>query len=138
MFDFQSLSKLISEARKMSAGNLTIGQMLNKLNAFDDDVRFTFTNGKYFDGTYDSYRGYYEDLYIGYSDDDKGFNYVGKLKQVLNKALDDGEMYGYKGGEYSINNDTLVWLAQYGCTGEMVVDIQKLGEEIYIIVKEEK
>lgn len=138
MIDFQGLSKAISSSRKMCADNLTIGKMLEKLNSFHDDEQFIFSNGTFFDGTYDSYRGYYEDLYIGYSNEDKGFNTIGKLKQTLHKALDHREMYGYKGGTFAINNDTLIWLAQYGYTGNMIVDVQKVGEHISVIVKEEQ
>lgn len=134
----EQLMKVMSDARKQSAGNLAIGEMLKKLNNFNDDEKVTFSDGKFFDGTYDSYRGYYEDMYLGWDDEDKGFNTVGQLKETLNKALDDGGMTGYKGGEFSINNSTLVWFSNYGSTGDMIVDIQKINGEIYVITKEDE
>lgn len=137
--DINALLKSVNEMRKASAGNLTIGETLEKLYAFNGEEKITLTNGKFLDGTFDSYRGYYEDLAIGFSSDDKGFNTVGGLKDVLTKALDDGEMYGYKGGEYSIMDSTLVWLGNYGTTfeAEMLIDIQKVNGQIFVITKEE-
>lgn len=129
--------KMVSEMRKSSAGNLSIGDMLGKLSNFEDSREFKFSNGKYLDEDYGSYRGYYEDFYIEYSDEDKGLNTIGKLKEILNKGLDEGEMQGYKGGDFLITPDTLVWLASYGCCGDMIVDILDVSGQVFIIVKEE-
>lgn len=116
---------------------LSIGEALTKLEEFDDTDEVIFSNGDYFDGDCGSYRGYYKDLYIGHDDKDNGFSTIGHLKEALNKALDEGEMYGYKGGEFPIDNDTLIWSAYYGSTGEMVVDIKKIDGRVYIITKED-
>jgi len=136
--DIQAMLKMMHDARKSSATNLTIGEMLNKLNQFDDDENVVFTNEMFFDGTWGSYRGYYEDMYIGCRFDDKGLNTVGNIKNTLMEALETGIMEGYKGGEYSVNNDTLVWFARYGSTGDMIVDVKKLNGTIFIITKEDK
>lgn len=135
--DVQKLLNIMNNSRKQNAGNLTIGEMLKKLESFDDDEKVTFSDGKFFDGTYGSYRGNYEDLYIGWYDEDHGFNTVGHLKESLNKALNDGGMTGYKGGEFGIYTDTLVWFATYGSCGDMIIDIQKINNEIYVITKED-
>ena len=136
----KTLLNQIDKERIENADNLTIGELFSKLNQFEDSERVTFSNGRFFDGTYDSYRGYYKDLYIGFEDEDMGFNTVGKIKEVLNKALDDGEMEGYKGGEFSIEQDTLVWFATYGTTyeAEMIVDVIKVDDNILIITKEDE
>lgn len=46
-------------------------------------------------------------------------------------------MYGYKGGEFSINNDTVVWFSTYGAIGYMIIDVQKINGTIFVITKEE-
>ncbi len=135
---FDLLMKAVSDARKASAGNLSIGEMLDKLNKFKDDEQITFTNEKFHDGTFDSYRGYYEDMYIGWSNSDNGANTVGSLKDTLITALNQGEMYGYKGGDFSIDRDTLVWMAEYGNTGDMIVDVQKIDGHIFVVTKEDE
>lgn len=134
----QSLLNSISDVRKNSAGNLTIGDMLEKLDQFNDDETVTYSNDAYFDGSFGSYRGYYEDMYLGFDKEDLGFNTVGHLKKALETALDKGAMTGYKGGEFSIDVDTLLWSASYGCTGDMIVDVLKLSDKIYVITKEDE
>lgn len=117
--DMALLLKTLGDIRKSSAGNLTIRDMFTKLEKFNDDEAVILSNGRFLDGDFGSYRGYYEDLYIGCNGEDKGLNTVGEFKKVLDKALDEGEMTGYKGGDYPINADTLVWVAEYGCCGDI-------------------
>jgi len=135
--DIEKLMKIMSDARKNGAGNLTIRGMLDKLNNFDDNEKVTLPDGKFFDGTADSYRGYYEDMYLGYCYEDLGHNTVGSLKQILTDALLTAEMTGYKGGEFPIEDDTLLWLASYGRCGDMIIDIQKINDAIIVITKED-
>lgn len=119
--------------------NLNIGEMLEKLNQFADDENVVFSNGLYFGGDFDSYRGYYRDMYLEYDHEDKGFNTVGNLKNILQKALYEGVMTGYKGGEFEINSKTLLWFASYGeASGIMIADVQKIDGQITIIVAEEQ
>ena len=138
MMNVESILNMVSDIRRSSAGNLTIGTMLDKLNQYDNNDKIKFLNGEFFNGNFGSYRGYYEDLCIGYDDKDQGFNTVKDLKDTLTKALDKGVMYGYKGGEFSINEDTLVWLADYSDLGDMVIDIIDVNGEALIITKEEE
>ena len=133
----KEMLSMISDVRKSSAGNLTIGDMYTKLSQFDESEKVVFSNGDFFDGDFDSYRGYYEDLYIGRSDKDEGFDTVGQIKAALDKALDVGVMHGYKGGEFSISDNTLVWFSSYGDCGDMIVDVQKINGDIFIITKED-
>ena len=134
----ESILSMVSDIRKSSAGNLTIESMLDKLSQHDNSDTITFSNGEFLDGSFGSYRGYYEDLSIGYSDKDQGFNTVKDLKDILNKALDKGIMYGYKGGEFSIDEDTLVWLAGYSDLGDMIVGVAEVNGDVMIITKEEE
>jgi hypothetical protein len=134
-----ALINKLQEERVESADNLTIGEFLEKLNQFDDNEKVVFSNGKHFDGTYDSYRGYYQDLYIGISDSDVGLDAVGSIKKTLNEALECGEMTGYKGGDFSIHEGTLVWFSTYGSTGdnEMITDVQEVDGIVVVVLTEE-
>ena len=135
--NIQEILKVIYNVDRENLDALTIGETLDRLNKFNDNYKLLFSNGLYFDGEYDSYRGYYKDLALGCDEEDKGFNTVGDVKRILHKALDDGEMIGYKGGEYPIEQDTLVWFAYYGSTGEMIVDMQEVEGKVIVIVKED-
>lgn len=60
-----------------------------------------------------SYRGYYEQL--AFEPDEHVA--VGDMLKSAREAL--GAVYdGYKGGHYTMTEDTQCWLAEYGCTGE--------------------
>lgn len=135
--NIRAILKAVYDVDREIVDALTIRETLDRVSRFSEDDELIFSNGLYFDGDYDSYRGYYKDLAIGCDEEDKGFNTVGDIKRVLHKALDDGEMIGYKGGEFPIEQDTLVWFAYYGSTGEMVVDIQKVEGKVIVIVKED-
>lgn len=136
--DIKQILEMASEMRKSGASNLTIGEMQSKLEQFNNEDQVTFLNGKYFDGDFDSYRGYYVDMYLGYSDEDQGKNTVEDLKQALESALKQGVMEGYKGGTYSIDHDTLLWLSSYGCCGDMIVDVVEYKGDIVIVTKEDE
>ena len=62
-----------------------------------------------------SYRGYYDELAFEPARDVT----IGKMLACAKAAL--GTTYeGYKGGEYVMEEYTDVWLAEWGCTGEML------------------
>lgn len=136
----EEMLKAMEEARKNNTSCLDIRELLDKLEKFDDEATIKLTNGKFLDGEYDSYRGYYVDLALGFSDEDHGISTVKDVKNILMKALNDGEMYGYKGGEYSIVGSTLVWLGNYGTTyeSEMIVDVKLIDGQLYLISLEDE
>lgn len=136
--DIMRIIEIMDEQRITNAANLSIGEMLDKLNTFDEKEEVKFLNGLYFGGGWGSYRGYYKDAFIEHDTEDRGKNAVKDLKDVLLKALDKGEMEGYKGGEYRVNRNTLLWFATYGCCGDMIVDILKINGQIIVITKEDR
>jgi len=70
----------------------------------------------------DSYRGYYEDLAIGYDAEVEPMR-VNQLLKMFKEA--EGKTYiGYKGGDYTMHRKTLVWVAPYGSCGRMLTDIK--------------
>lgn len=70
-----------------------------------------------------SYRGYYERLAFEVLDADQT---AGEALAVAESAL--GETYqGYKGGDYTMHERTLVHLAEWGRTGEALVNIVAAG-----------
>jgi len=137
--DAQKLVDALRAMRKQTAANLSIGQMLKKLEQFNDDARLFLSNDKFFTTEFGSYRGYYEDMYIGYSDTDTGLNTVGGLRGILEAALAKGEMKGYKGGDFPIDHDTLLWMSSYGeVDGWALVDVVKVGDAIVVVAKDDE
>ena len=67
-----------------------------------------------------SYRGYYSDLQIEYSQDIKKALTTKELIKKLKKAIGK-TFYGYKGGEFKMHEGTVVWLSNYGKTSNRQV-----------------
>ncbi len=94
--------------RPLSLG--TIIELLERCNA-DAEVRFDFCNlvpaGIY------SYRGFYNHLAVGH----KEWHAV-KVSEFLTALRDaNGKTFeGYKGGDYTMHDQTPVWVALYGQT----------------------
>jgi len=84
----------------------------------------------------DSYRGYYEDLSLDYSPNAQPMTVKRLLKQFKDA---DGETFqGYKGGDFTMHRRTLVWVAEYGDCGRMLVDIQSKKGVTIIITQEDE
>lgn len=61
-----------------------------------------------------SYRGYYDELaFTPVIEDTPILEFINSLKDALNKSYN-----GYKGGEYTMTEDTTVWLTEYGSSSE--------------------
>lgn len=121
---------------------LRLGELINILKIYPEEmaVYYDFCN---FMPTLDfnSYRGIYEDLSIGYMKDVycKKSLTVKCLKEGLEKVI-GMEFTGYKGGDFIMKNHTKIWVANYGesdntaiagvsCYGdcEIILETQKLG-----------
>ncbi len=68
-----------------------------------------------------SYRGYYEDLALEYSLNKPEIKVANLLKEfefAVGRTFE-----GYKGGDFIMDTKTLVWVAQYGDCGRMLINI---------------
>jgi hypothetical protein len=113
----------------------TLGEVILLLQAQPEDniVRLDFTSG----GPWrlHSYRGYYEDLSLDYRANAEPLT-VKQLLALFEKA--DGQTFsGYKGGDFKMHRKTLVWVAPYGSTGRMLVDIKNTGTVTTVCTEEE-
>jgi hypothetical protein len=107
---------------------ITLGELIKQLEKCkpETEVRFDFV---YMVPTrFRSYRGFYAALALGYGNSsDKQGNVertkeptVAELLELCYKA--NGEAYeGYKGGTYYMNNQTPVWVANYGEVGNTAI-----------------
>jgi len=97
---------------------LDLGEIIDLLSKrdLDDLVRFAFvglTPRKCL-----SYRGYYEDLAIGFTEE--GVLTVREFLQDLQMAV-GGLFAGYKGGQYRMTRKSRVWVANYGLTSDTAI-----------------
>lgn len=78
-----------------------------------------------------SYRGYYRDLAF-----QSNLYLNTSVKEALNltKGCVGATFEGWKGGEYKMTKDTLIWIADPGCSGHQLLDIDEDGG---LILKQE-
>src|SRR5574344_901854 len=117
--NIDKIMEQMNEIRKSQSSNLTIEKMLEQLDKFDDNSEIVIDgtgyrdyitsceeiykenpewreeySQLYFDKTFGSYRGYYEDMYLGITKQENKTT-VKDLKELLNESLKEKEMYGY-------------------------------------------
>jgi hypothetical protein len=104
--------------RQLSLGEIII--LLESWPKQDDACRFDFGRTVP-DCAPDSYRGYYDQLAMGY-EEEKEYpkptvaEVLASFKSAVNK-----EFGGYKGGTYTMTEKTPVWIANYGLTSGTVI-----------------
>ena len=74
-----------------------------------------------------SYSGYYD--HLAFEIDSSLTMEAGILLDVCEK-LQGSTLHGYKGGVYTIKDNTPVWVAKYGTTGRPLEAIQEDGKII--------
>ncbi len=111
--DFEDIIRNGAEALKNEAMAkqpiITLGELIAKLEAQPPTNKIKVAGGVPL--YVSSYRGYYSDLAINYQEDAE--NTVGEFLKELREAV--GKTFtGYKGGDFTMTNKTLVWVDNYG------------------------
>lgn len=107
----------------MSLQPISLGELIALLTPCKQDVSIHFDFGDFRPTDVDSFRGYYDHLAIGFSDE--GDPKVSDLLAQLNAAV--GKSFtGYKGGDYTMTRRTPMWVANYGrSTSTAVVGVEQ-------------
>ena len=147
--NLEELNELVANKRKESfekSNQITLGELINQLDNLE--LKYNEENYKsvYFDfGTaiptdLDSWRGSYDELALGYEltgydrkdnsafTDCKADKLLEKLKSAVGKTY-----YGWKGGDFIMNENTPIWVANSGNSGNTGV-IGVLDEGWCIII----
>lgn len=121
----QMFNELADACRaERSRYHLTLGKLVQKLEGHRRDYVLPTAYG-----SFNSYRGYYEDLSIS-----PGSQYktAGELYDAAMAALNKS-FTGYKGGEFTMGPNTPLWLAHFGdCSDIAIVGINDKLEFITI------
>lgn len=116
-------------------GNITLGKMITALESCDPDAEVSIGSLLLMPTQFTSYRGFYEDLALGYTTDRGEGLSAGRLLEECRKAL-GATFEGYKGGSYVMSKDTPIWLANYGdYTGWGVRKVKADGYRVRIRIK---
>lgn len=100
---------------KRSLTQMTIGKMLKILETYPKEQRIEKLVSPH------SYRGYYSDLSFEKVEGEQTVvEFINLLKsECLNKTF-----VGYKGGDFTMDEHTPLWIAEYSSCGEKITDIK--------------
>jgi hypothetical protein len=80
----------------------------------------------------DSYRGYYEDVALGWTDAPSRAPTCNELAASVQARIGKTQE-GYKGGTYTVYPDTAIWVANHGETGDTaIVGVRNEGWAVII------
>lgn len=118
-------------AREREQYHVTLGELIDKLAAADKDKTVRNQNGAYISAACDSYRGYYSDLAFDWGDKCTVAEILASANEALGKTFT-----GYKGGEYTMSENTPLWVADYGCCGEAVLGADETDDAFVLVTKD--
>lgn len=131
--DFQSMFEAVTEQDRRTRGKyqLTLGKLIERLNSLPADMPLMFAEGTTPTNPR-SYRGYYSDLAFGECNEPAT---VIDLWALCEHCV--GQTYGgYKGGDFTMEADTPLWRAEYGCLGTAIMEVRVTDGVAYLICKE--
>lgn len=116
---------------------LNVGELISKLETLNPTDSIGFDFGAQVPASLASYRGYYEQLAVGFTDEiflKEAFptvlDFASALKNMVGKQIE-----GYKGGLYTVTKDTLLRVAKWGtCSGTVIVDARKFDYKGVLLV----
>lgn len=120
-----SLSKGWRAQRSLS--QMTLGKLINILQGLPQDKKIQNITDAH------SYRGYYSDLSFSIKD---GTQTVGELLDVLQIGCLNQVFTGYKGGDFTMDEHTPLWIAPYGMCGVKIMSITD-GEVLSFVTEED-
>lgn len=117
----------MSEERRAGAENMRLGAFIEALEKCEPTLPVVLDKGGSLN-EFISYRGYYEDLAVTPSQD------ISTVKNILDRARAAvGEMFqGYKGGDFWMTKNTILWVAGYGCCGDKLVSVTPEANRVVI------
>ena len=137
------LDDKVQKLRKQMHANsdqLTLGSLIEKVSKIkqrgykcydgsEPNVYYDF--GYLFPNSIDSWRGIYKELALNYKTDGSPLP-LSKFLSLLESSVGK-TFYGYKGGEYTMDEDTPVWVANYGEAGNTAV-LDVIDNDYQVIV----
>lgn len=116
---------------------MILERLIEKLTELDADliVEYDYIGDaikmRQYPGCFDSYRGYYDQLMLSPCSTPIT---VGELIQKGRDAI-GSTFEGYKGGEYIMHGDTIVYVDNYGeCNQQQIVDVEQCDDIVRLIV----
>jgi hypothetical protein len=107
----------------------TLGQLIDALKKQPKDAIVSYEFGYFAPTTLASYRGYYEDLALGYVEPEYAKRPTVASLLVELEAAVGATFEGWKGGQYRMDRDTPVYVANPGeCPGTGIVGVESIDD----------
>lgn len=97
---------------------MTLGALIDELRLRDAAEEIVYDFGGFHVGKIASYRGYYDQLAIGFCEHPS--RYVGSLLAECEAAV-GATFEGWKGGEYQMDRSTPVWASNAGRSSDTAI-----------------
>lgn len=114
---FEQIMQEARNQRVAETGQLTLGMLIQQLRDIEDaekEVFFDFGHDRRYPVGFISWRGIYRELALTYEDHNNyGPMSVGEFLSLCEKTVGE-EFYGYKGGEFIMDESTPIWVDNYG------------------------
>ena len=113
---------------------MKLKELIEKLEGLTQEKRiFIEVKGKEnFIVSLDSYRGYYDELSIDYSEEETGIKLVKDFLEECKSAVGK-EFTGWKGGKYLMNESTPIWVSKNSCCDGLIIkEIVETDDKILI------
>lgn len=129
--DIQALFDVISRSAKQtrSSYHLTLGKLIAALESAPQDAVVRLDGGGFPAGPH-SYRGYYEDLSFEPADGEPPAvaAFLSTCRGVHGRTLT-----GYKGGDFLMGDDAVLWVAEYGRSSGLAMTGVSLDKGVFTI-----
>lgn len=129
--------RILREQVMANSDQLTLGGLITKVErvmkgiSLEDNPRVVYDFGYMRPSDIASWRGSYQELALNYISD--GEIRIREFLEMLKSAIGK-HYYGYKGGSYLMDEDTPVWVSNWGeSCNTAVVDVIDVGYKIVIV-----
>ena len=125
---------MATELTATAFGTTSLGALIDALMGCEYGAKVQFDFCYLAPTALASYRGYYDHLALGWTEGSRDWPTVSDIVDRLQSAIGK-EFEGWKGGEYTMDRDTPIWVANPGQTGSTgIVGIKEQGEYAVILL----
>ena len=99
--------------------NYNLGNLIEDLSKYPKDAKVYIEPFCLYPTDFGSYRGYYSDLSIEFTTESNGLNcgeLLDKAKNCVGKSF-----YGYKGGDFEMTKNSVIWISNYGKVSNIIL-----------------
>lgn len=121
----------MSRERKAAATNMRLGALIEALSALPADKPIVTSDGSS-PGTFMSYRGYYEDLAFDAGGEPCTVGeFLARAKAAMGQVFE-----GYKGGDFPMHAQSLLWFSGWGsCSGMAPTGVRDDADRVVLVIE---